>query len=64
VSERLFPFWSAFAIGLSGARSPGPVLTATISEAMKRGFPAGYLLKRAYNSATAGQLITFHQAAM
>ena len=37
-------FWSAFVVGLSGAMSPGPVLTATIGEAMKRGFVAGPLI--------------------
>lgn len=37
----LFLFWTAFVIGLSGAMMPGPVLTATISETLKRGFRAG-----------------------
>jgi len=37
-------FLTAFAIGFSGALSPGPVLTATISEVMKRGFWAGPLI--------------------
>lgn len=37
-------FLTAFVIGLSGALSPGPVLTATISEVMKRGFWAGPLI--------------------
>jgi len=40
----LFLFWSAFVIGLSGAMAPGPVLTATISEVLKRGFRAGPLI--------------------
>lgn len=40
----LFLFWSAFIIGLSGAMMPGPVLTATISETLKRGFRAGPLI--------------------
>ncbi len=39
-----FLFWSAFVVGLSGAMAPGPVLTATISETMKRGFVAGPLI--------------------
>jgi len=37
-------FSMAFVIGLSGALSPGPVLTATISETAKRGFWAGPLI--------------------
>ncbi len=40
----LFLFWSSFVIGLSGAMMPGPVLTATVSEVMKRGFIAGPLI--------------------
>ena len=40
----LFLFWTAFVIGLSGAMMPGPVLTATISETLKRGFRAGPLI--------------------
>ena len=43
-SALLFLFWSAFVIGLSGAMAPGPVLTATISEVLKRGFRAGPLI--------------------
>ncbi|MCX6997205.1 MAG: LysE family transporter [Kiritimatiellaeota bacterium] len=43
-SNLLFLFWSAFVIGLSGAMAPGPVLTATISEVLKRGFRAGPLI--------------------
>lgn len=37
-------FWGSFVLGLSGAVMPGPVLTATISEATKRGFLAGPLI--------------------
>ncbi len=40
----LFLFWSSFVIALSGAMIPGPVLTATVSEVMKRGFIAGPLI--------------------
>lgn len=40
----LLLFWTAFVIGLSGAMMPGPVLTATISETLKRGFRAGPLI--------------------
>ncbi len=40
----VYLFLTAFVIGLSGALSPGPVLTATISEVMKRGFWAGPLI--------------------
>ena len=43
-SSLLFLFWSAFLVGLSGAMAPGPVLTATISEVLKRGFRAGPLI--------------------
>ena len=44
MSILLFLFWSSFVIGLSGAMMPGPVLTATVSEVMKRGFMAGPLI--------------------
>lgn len=44
MSMLLFLFWSSFVIGLSGAMMPGPVLTATVSEVMKRGFIAGPLI--------------------
>ncbi|MDD4870084.1 MAG: LysE family transporter [Kiritimatiellae bacterium] len=44
MSQLFFLFCSAFVITLSGALSPGPVLTATISEVMKRGFWAGPLI--------------------
>jgi threonine/homoserine/homoserine lactone efflux protein len=39
-----FLFGSAFLIGLSGAMMPGPMLTATIADAMRRGFWAGPLI--------------------
>ena len=37
-------FWTAFVVGLSGAMSPGPVLTAVIAETLKRGFKAAPLI--------------------
>jgi len=37
-------FTGAFVVGLSGAMAPGPVLTVTISETLKRGFLAGPLI--------------------
>ena len=37
-------FAGAFVVGLSGAMAPGPVLTVTISETLKRGFKAGPLV--------------------
>jgi threonine/homoserine/homoserine lactone efflux protein len=40
----LFLFGSAFVVGLSGAMMPGPVLTATIGETIKRGLVAGPLI--------------------
>lgn len=40
----LFLFSAAFVVGLSGALAPGPVLTATIGEAVKRGFWTGPLI--------------------
>lgn len=40
----LIIFGSSFVVGLSGAMMPGPVLTATIGEVMKRGFWAGPLI--------------------
>jgi threonine/homoserine/homoserine lactone efflux protein len=44
MAQLFFLFWSAFVVALSGAMMPGPVLTATISEVMKRGFFAGPLI--------------------
>jgi threonine/homoserine/homoserine lactone efflux protein len=44
MSQLFFLFWSSFVVALSGALMPGPVLTATISEVMKRGFKAGPLI--------------------
>lgn len=44
MSPYFFLFWSTFVITLSGAMMPGPVLTATISESLKRGFRAGPLI--------------------
>ncbi len=40
----LYIFVGAFVVGLSGAMAPGPVLTVTISETLKRGFKAGPLI--------------------
>ncbi len=37
-------FFFAFTVALSGALMPGPMLTVTISEAMKNGFKAGPLI--------------------
>jgi threonine/homoserine/homoserine lactone efflux protein len=37
-------FAGAFVVGFSGAMAPGPVLTVTISESLKRGFKAGPLI--------------------
>ncbi|NCC53438.1 MAG: lysine transporter LysE [Spartobacteria bacterium] len=42
--ELVFLFTSAFVVGFSGAMMPGPVLTATISEVLKRGWRAGPLI--------------------
>lgn len=44
MTQLFFLFWSSFVVALSGALMPGPVLTATISEVMKRGFKAGPLI--------------------
>lgn len=44
VNQLILLFWSSFVVALSGALMPGPVLTATISEVMKRGFKAGPLI--------------------
>ncbi|HBA82504.1 MAG TPA: lysine transporter LysE [Verrucomicrobia bacterium] len=44
MTQLIFLFWSAFVVGLSGAMMPGPVLTATIGETLKRGFRAGPLI--------------------
>lgn len=35
---------TAFVVGLSGAMTPGPLLTATIAESARRGFKAGPLI--------------------
>ncbi len=35
---------TSFAVGLSGALVPGPMLTVTISDSLKRGFIAGPLI--------------------
>jgi threonine/homoserine/homoserine lactone efflux protein len=43
-SSLAFLFGTAFVISLSGALTPGPVLTATIGETVKRGFWAGPLI--------------------
>jgi len=40
----LLIFVASFGVALSGALSPGPLLTVTISESAKRGFRAGPLL--------------------
>lgn len=37
-------FLTAFVVGLSGAMTPGPMLTATIAESARRGFRAGPLM--------------------
>lgn len=44
VGAYLFIFGASFLIALSGAMMPGPLLTATIGEASRRGFLAGPLL--------------------
>lgn len=44
MSSLLTIFAGAFVVGLSGAMAPGPVLTVTISETLKRGFIAGPLV--------------------
>jgi threonine/homoserine/homoserine lactone efflux protein len=44
MSSLLTIFAGAFVVGLSGAMAPGPVLTVTISETLKRGFKAGPLI--------------------
>ena len=37
-------FWVSFAIALSGAMAPGPLLTSVIYESLQRGFKAGTLI--------------------
>jgi len=37
-------FWTALVVGFSGAMMPGPLLTVTIGESMRRGFVAGPLI--------------------
>mgnify|MGYP005848674961 CR=1 FL=1 len=41
MTSLVFLFGSAFVVGLSGAMMPGPVLTATIAQSLRRGFGAG-----------------------
>ena len=57
MSQLVFLFWSSFVVGLSGALMPGPVLTATISEVMKRGFKAGPLIVAGHAILEVGLLI-------
>ncbi len=44
MNQLIFLFTSSFVVALSGAMMPGPLLTATIGETMKRGFVAGPLI--------------------
>ena len=44
MSVLLSLFGMSFVVGFSGAMMPGPVLTATVSESLKRGFKAGPLI--------------------
>lgn len=37
-------FWTALVVGFSGAMMPGPLLTVTIGESVRRGFMAGPLI--------------------
>ncbi len=37
-------FWTALVVGFSGAMMPGPLLTVTIGESVRRGFAAGPLI--------------------
>lgn len=37
-------FWTALVVGFSGAMMPGPLLTVTIGESVRRGFVAGPLI--------------------
>ncbi len=55
----IFIFWSSFVIGFSGAVMPGPVLTATVSEVMKRGFIAGPLIVFGHGVLEIGVLLLF-----
>lgn len=44
MTQYVFLFWGSFVVALSGAMMPGPMLTATVSEVMKKGFIAGPLV--------------------
>jgi threonine/homoserine/homoserine lactone efflux protein len=44
MTELIFIFIGAFIVALSGALVPGPLLTVTIAESLKKGFKAGPLI--------------------